>query len=54
MYDSSSATHFDTLSEGHTYRLSGNGSNSSEDTFSLVEFVCYDTCPAMVIVRNTA
>ena len=54
MYGNSSATRPDTLFEGHAYLLHENGNNGSGEIYSPVEFVSYDPCPAMVIVRNTA
>ena len=53
MNDNLSATRPDTLIKGHTYLLRVSGNNGSAATYSPVEFISYDTCPAMVIVRNT-
>ena len=54
MCDILSATRPGTLVEGHLYLLRVNGASGSGELYSSVEFVSYDACPAMVIVRDTA
>ncbi len=42
-----------TLVEGNTYLLRMQGSASPEATYFPVVFVNFDSCPAMVIVKNS-